>query len=59
VTNANELRDRIIRAAECVSNGMLVGTCPETENRLDVCCATNCAILRSAEHIMNFVRSSV
>jgi hypothetical protein len=55
----NELRDRIVRAAEFVTNEMAASTCPETEYRLDVCCATNGAILRSTERIRNFVRSSV
>jgi hypothetical protein len=52
VQNVNEFRDRNIR--ECITNEMLANTCPETEYRLYVCCA----ILRSAEHIRNFVRSS-
>jgi hypothetical protein len=30
----------IVTAAECVTNEMLLRTCPETEYRLDVCCAT-------------------
>jgi len=37
----NELRDRIVRAAKCVTNEMLVSTCPDTEYRLYVCCATS------------------
>jgi hypothetical protein len=40
VKNVNELRDRIVTAAECVTNEMLPSTCPETEYRLDVCRAT-------------------
>jgi hypothetical protein len=35
--NVNELRHRTVRATECVTNEMLVSTCPETEYRLDVC----------------------
>jgi hypothetical protein len=59
VQNLNELPDRTVRAAECFTNEILANTCPETEYRLYVCCATNGAILRSAEHIRNFVRSTV
>jgi hypothetical protein len=33
----NELRDRIVRAAECVNNEMLATTGQETEYPLDVC----------------------
>jgi hypothetical protein len=36
----NELRDRIIRTAECVTIEMLVTTRPETEYRFDVCSGT-------------------
>jgi len=50
----NELRDRIVRAAECITNEMLASTCPETEYRFDAC-----RILSHTEHIRNFVRSSV
>jgi len=39
--NVNELRDRISRAAECVTNEMFASTWRETEYRLDVCRATN------------------
>jgi hypothetical protein len=38
--NVNELRDRIVRAAECITNEMFSSTWPETEYRLDVCRAT-------------------
>jgi len=55
----NELRDRIVRAAECVTNEILANTWRGIEYRPDVCCDTNGAILRSTEHIRNFVRSSV
>jgi hypothetical protein len=46
------------RAADCVTNEMFSGTCPETEYRLDVCRATNGAIFRSVAHIKNFARYS-
>jgi hypothetical protein len=59
VQNVNELRDRIVRAAECVTKEMHVSTWRETEYRLDMCRATNGAILRLSEHIRNFVRYSV
>jgi hypothetical protein len=36
--NVNEMRDRIVRAAECVTNEMLASTWRETENLLDVSC---------------------
>jgi hypothetical protein len=36
-----EMRDRIVRAAGCVTNEMFACTCPETEYRIDVCRATN------------------
>jgi hypothetical protein len=32
-----------VRAAECVTNEMLVSTCPETEYRLNVCCPIDSA----------------
>jgi len=35
------LRDRIFRAAECVSNEMLASTWLETEYHLHICRATN------------------
>jgi hypothetical protein len=58
--NSNELRDRIVRAAECVTNEMLVSTCTDTEYRLYVCVVLLVVpILRCTEHIRNFVRSSV
>jgi hypothetical protein len=41
VGNVNELRDRIIRAAECFTNEMSAGTWLETEYCLDMCYATN------------------
>jgi hypothetical protein len=41
VQNVNELRDRTVRAAECVTNEMLVSTWQETEHCLDVCRATD------------------
>jgi hypothetical protein len=39
--NVNELHDRIIRAADCVTNEMLASTWQENEYNLDVCSATN------------------
>jgi len=36
VQNVNELHDRIVRAAECVTNKMLSSTFQETEYHLDV-----------------------
>jgi hypothetical protein len=36
VQNLKDLRDRIVRAAECVTNGMLTSTWRETEYRLHV-----------------------
>jgi len=41
VRNVKELRDRIVRAAECVTNEVLVSTWRQTEYRLDVCRAIN------------------
>jgi hypothetical protein len=41
VQNVNELRDRIVRAAECVTNEVLASKWRQTEYRLDVCRATN------------------
>jgi hypothetical protein len=41
VQNMNELCDRIVRAAECVTNEVLVSTWRQTEYRLDVCRATS------------------
>jgi len=41
VQNVNELCERIVRAAECVTSEMLVSTWRETEYRLDALCATN------------------
>jgi hypothetical protein len=38
VQNVNELRDRLVRAEECVTNEMLANTWRETEHRLDVSC---------------------
>jgi hypothetical protein len=35
VQNVNGLGDRIVSAAECVTNEMLVSTWPDTEYRLD------------------------
>jgi len=55
----NELRDTIVRFSECVTNEMLISTCPETEYCLDVCRATMVPILSTTEHIRNFVSSSV
>jgi len=37
----NKVHDRIVRAAQGITNEMAVNTCPETEHRLDVCRATN------------------
>jgi hypothetical protein len=53
VQSSDQLRDRIVRAAERVNNEMLANTWWETECRLNVCRATNGAILRSAEYITN------
>jgi len=53
--NVNQFRDRTFRAVQCVTNEVLASTCPRTEYRFDVCGAT----LTSAEHIKNFVMSSV
>jgi hypothetical protein len=39
--NVNELRDRIVIAAERVNNEMLANTWLGTEYRLDVCRSTN------------------
>jgi hypothetical protein len=55
----NELLDRIVRAAECVTNEMLASSWQENLYCFDVCRATDGAILSSPEHIRNFVRSSV
>jgi len=35
------MRDRIVRAAECVANEITASTWPETEYRLDMCRAIN------------------
>jgi len=40
-TNLNELHDRTVRAAECVTNEMLDSTQQETEYCLDVCHTIN------------------
>jgi hypothetical protein len=40
VQNVKEMRDKIVRAAECVTIEMFASTWPETEYRLDVCRAT-------------------
>jgi hypothetical protein len=37
----NELGDRIVRAAECITNEILASTWREAEFRLDVCGSTN------------------
>jgi hypothetical protein len=55
----NKMHERIVRVAEFVTNEISASTCPETEYRLDVCRATNGAMLRSSEHIRNFLRPSV
>jgi len=41
VENVSELRNRIVRAAECVTNEILVHIWRETEYRLYVCRTTN------------------
>jgi hypothetical protein len=41
VQNMNELRGRIVKAAECVTNEMLTSTWRQTGYRLDVCRAIN------------------
>jgi hypothetical protein len=48
VENVNELHDTNVRAAECVTNEILISTCRESEFRLDVCRASNGA------HIQNY-----
>jgi hypothetical protein len=53
------LRERIVRAAESVTNEMLSSTWRETEYHCDVCRATSGATMRSCEHIRNFERASV
>jgi hypothetical protein len=56
----NELRDRFVRAAECVANVRLGSSCRNTEYRLDVCIVSLMVpILRSSEHRRNLVRSNV
>jgi hypothetical protein len=47
----NELHDRTVRAAECVKNEILAHIWQQTAYCLDMCRATNGAILRSTEHI--------
>jgi primosomal protein N'' len=59
VRNVSDMHDRIVRAAECVNNETLASTWRATEYRLEVCRATNGAILRSTQRIRNFIRSSV
>jgi hypothetical protein len=54
-----DLRDRIDRSAECVSNEIFPSTWQETEYRFDVRRATKTAILISVQHVRYFVRSSV
>jgi hypothetical protein len=54
----NELRDRTVRAAECVTNEMSASTWRETEYRLDVCRVTDGAHIKIAEHT-NSLRSCV
>jgi len=57
--HVNEMSERIVRAAECVTNEKFVSTCLETEYRLDVCRTTHSDHISSTEYIRNFVRSSV
>jgi hypothetical protein len=40
VPNVKDFHDRIIRAAECITNEMLTSTWQEIEHHLDVCRAT-------------------
>jgi hypothetical protein len=41
VRNVNKLRDRIVKAAKCITNEMFASTYPEAKYHLDVCRATN------------------
>jgi hypothetical protein len=49
----------MVRVAERVTNETLASIWRETEYRLDMCRATNDAILTSTKHIRNFVWSGV
>jgi hypothetical protein len=57
--NVNELRDRIVRTAESLTNEMLANTWREAKQRLDVCRATNGTHIEVYWHKRNFVRCSV
>jgi hypothetical protein len=54
VQNVNELRNRTVRAAECVTNEMHVSTWLETEHRLDVCSVTNGAHSTVFENVSTY-----
>jgi hypothetical protein len=41
VQSVNELRDKIVKAAEYVTKEMLANTCQRPEYRLDVCHVTD------------------
>jgi len=43
VQNINEIRDRIVRSAECITNEVLASTWQEAECCLDVCSANGVA----------------
>jgi hypothetical protein len=57
VQNVKELYDRVIRAAECVTKEMLVNMWLEIEYCLMCVVPLMVPILRSTEHIRNFVKS--
>jgi hypothetical protein len=59
VQNVKDLHEILDGSADGVTSEILVSTWRGTEYSLDICRATNGAILRSDEHIGNFVRSSV
>jgi len=59
VQNVNKLCDRIVRAAECITNEMLTNTWQETEYHVDVCHVTNGVHSEICWAIRNFERSSV
>jgi len=57
--NVNELRDRIIRAAECVTSEMLASTGEKLNVVLMSVMPLMVPVLSSTDHIRDFVRSNV
>jgi hypothetical protein len=57
VQNVNELRGRIVRTADCITNEMLANTWQKLNIALMCAVPLMVPILTSAEHIRNFVKS--